>query len=301
MKTSRPPAATREAPGRGTADLFETVPLRDQEFQRLSDLIHRKAGIYLRAEKKELLKARLGKILRQRGIRRFSHYYRLVVEDETGAELAALLDAISTNLTQFFRERRHLDFLTGEAIPEILRLRRLDRDRTLRIWSAGCASGEEPFSLVIACLEAKVLPPTWRLEVQATDLSTRVLAQAERGIYDIQKTTPLPRHVLHRYFQKGIGRYDGYVRVKETVRRHVRFLRHNLMEPFPWRDPMDIIFCRNVMIYFDKPTQERTVRRFHACLRPGGFLFVGHSESLIGTDHPYRYVRPTVYRKEPAA
>lgn len=275
----------------------EKILLSSHEFQLFRDLIKQRAGIALSEDKIELLKARLTKILRRKGLRNFREYHKVVSMDASGAELSDLLDAITTNLTSFFRESKHLDFLTRKAMPDIMIRRRRDTDRTIRIWSAGCSSGEEPYSIAMTLLDTGFFSSVWRLSISATDLCTDVLAKAEKGIYEHDRISTVPPPLLKKFFKKGINRASGFVRVKREIRQHVCFSRLNLMEAFPWREPIDVIFCRNVMIYFDKSTQERLINQFYRHLRDGGYLFIGHSESLTGIRHNYRYVCPTVYQK----
>ncbi|MDP2799275.1 MAG: protein-glutamate O-methyltransferase [Deltaproteobacteria bacterium] len=270
--------------------------LTDNEFELFSKLIYTKAGINLHTGKKELLRARLAKRLRSSNFHSFREYYDYVLQDKSGEELVQLLDSISTNLTSFFRESKHFQFLADEALPGLLADKK--RGGKIRIWSAGCSSGEEPYSLVMTILEHKAITPALNLKILATDISTRVLATAEQGIYPEERCKDINSNILKKYFQKGQGRWQGYVQVKPMVRNCIQFMRHNLMEPGPWKEPMDIIFCRNVMIYFDKNTQEKVVNTFYSALGEGGYLFIGHSESLTGTKHAFKYARPTVYQKK---
>ncbi len=269
--------------------------LTDQEFEDFAKLIYAKAGINLVSGKKELLRARLAKRLRNSDFRSFREYYDYVVHDRTGEELIHLLDNVSTNLTSFFRENKHFEFMEQEVLPRLLSEKR--RNGKIRIWSAGCSSGEEPYSLIITVLEQKGLPAYLNLKLLATDISTRVLATAQNGIYPEDKCSDLDRGILTKYFQKGQGQWEGHVRVKPILKTYIHFARHNLMDPCPWQEPIDVIFCRNVMIYFDKKTQEKVVNAFYSALDQGGYLFVGHSESLTGVRHSFRYLRPTVYCK----
>jgi len=268
--------------------------LSDAEFFRFCQLIHRHAGIHLTAQKKELVRTRLVKILRVRSLKSFQEYYELVLADKSGAELASLLDAISTNLTAFGREPGHFQYLAQEILPG------WNQDRgSLRknLWSAGCSTGEEPYTLAMILLDAFPQMDLSGVTVYASDLNTQVLSQAEQGIYAHSRVTPLPVEWRRRFFQKGVRDKEGYVRVKPEVRRLVQFFRFNLMEPFPFREEMDIIFCRNVMIYFEKKTQTELVEKFFRTLRPGGYLFIGHSESLCNHQHLFKYVKPAIYRK----
>jgi chemotaxis protein methyltransferase CheR len=269
--------------------------LTDREFYDFCRLIHRHAGIQLSAQKKELVRSRLAKILRSRNLTSFAHYYQEVLADRTGRELVSLLDAISTNQTAFWREPAHFLFLAREVLPEWRQS--LQKPPAWRFWSAGCASGEEPYTLAMTLLETFGARETAEVKILASDLNTQVLAQARQGVYPLERLAPLPPEWRRRYFQKGVNHFEGFARLKEGVRRLVEFIRLNFMEPFHFSEEFDVIFCRNVMIYFDRQNQQRLVGQFHQCLRPGGYLFIGHSESLCNIKHPFTYVGPTIYRK----
>jgi chemotaxis protein methyltransferase CheR len=287
--TEKPVAALASVPvGQGPE-------LSDSDFFRFCQLVHQHAGIHLTSQKKELVRARLMKILRQRGLQTFREYYEQVKRDTSGAELMCFLDALSTNQTAFWREPKHFEYLAEEILPTWLAERRTPLRRNL--WSAGCSTGEEPYTLAILMKNAFPGEDLSQVKIHASDINTQVLAQAERGIYPISQVEPLPPEWRQRYFQKGVGERQGFVRVKPEVRCLVQYFRLNLMDPLPFRENMDIIFCRNVMIYFEKETQVKLVDKFYQCLRPGGYLFIGHSESLCNHQHQFNYVKPTIYRK----
>ena len=269
--------------------------LTDAEFFRFCRLVHGHAGIHLTPQKRELVRARLSKILRARSLKSFQEYYELVLADKSGAELANLLDALSTNLTAFWREPAHFQYLAREILPAWKTAGRQPPRRTL--WSAGCSTGEEAYTLAMLLLDAFSGEDLSRCKIYASDINTQVLAQAERGIYPISRVEPLPADWPRRFFQKGMRQHEGFVRVKPEVRQLVHFFRLNLMDPFSFRERLDIIFCRNVMIYFEKQTQGHLVEKFYHCLKPGGYLFIGHSESLCNHPHRFTYVKPTIYRK----
>jgi chemotaxis protein methyltransferase CheR len=271
------------------------LPLSDPEFSRLCRLVHRHAGIHLTVHKKELVRARLMKVLRARSLESFQEYYDLVLADKSGAELACLLDALSTNLTAFAREPGHFQYLAQEVLPAW----RQGQGEPLRqtLWSAGCSTGEEPYTLAMILMDTFPGEDLSQVKIYASDLNTQVLTQAERGVYPFARMEPLPPEWRRRFFQKGVREQEGFVRVKPEVRRLVNFFRFNLMDPFPFQEKMDVIFCRNVMIYFEKETQAKLVDKFFHCLRPGGYLFIGHSESLCNHRHQFTYVKPTIYRK----
>jgi chemotaxis protein methyltransferase CheR len=277
----------------GGALFLPEFPERD--FQDFCRLIQGKAGICLPEHKKELLRSRLSKLLRDRPIASLRDYFRQVIQDESGRELAQLLDAVSTNQTAFLREPPHFQFLAREVLPA---LEQGGAGRRLSLWSAGCSSGEEPYTLAMILLDAWGERARSGVRIYASDLSTQVLAQARRGIYPEARLEPVPPKWRRRFFQKGVNRCQGLVRVKPEVQKLVTFFHFNLMAAsFPFQAELDIIFCRNVMIYFNKETQSEVVRKFHHCLTPGGYLFIGHSESLCNLNHRFIYVKPTIYRK----
>jgi chemotaxis protein methyltransferase CheR len=270
--------------------------LKESDFQKISRLVYEQCGINLHDGKKELVKARLGKRLREGNFPSFADYYHFVTTDEGQDELVMMIDSISTNLTYFFREAGHFEKLRA-VLPEIAHGQNPDRrNGRLQIWSAGCSSGEEPYSLAITVKEllgGKSLP----VSILATDISTRVLQMAIRGVFPKERMKNVPDTMIRKYFQYGSGKWSGFYQVKKEVRDMVRFLRFNLMDSPPADFTSDFIFCRNVMIYFDKPTQEMLVNRIHQTLNKGGYFFVGHSESLTGLTHPFNYIEPSVYRK----
>jgi chemotaxis protein methyltransferase CheR len=268
--------------------------LSDTEFFGFCQLVHRHAGIHLSPAKKDLVRARLVKILRQRGLGSFRAYYELVLADKSGVELITLLDALSTNQTAFWREPGHFQYLSREILPG---WRAAGTKVNRALWSAGCSTGEEPYTLAMVCLEALAGLDLSSLKIYATDINTQVLAQAERGVYAASRLEALPPEWRRRFFQQGVRKWEGFYRVKPEVRRLVHFSRLNLMDPLPFKGELDIIFCRNVMIYFEKDTQVKLVEKFYHCLKPGGYLFIGHSESLCNHQHRFIYVKPTIYRK----
>ena len=276
--------------------IMQGFELTDAEFGKISRLVYEQCGINLNDGKKELVKARLGKRIRKGHFGSFRDYYQAVVRDQSGRELVHLLDAISTNFTFFFREQDHFSYLRSEVLPGLLEKKR-NNGKTLRFWSAGCSSGEEPYSIAITLLEEMKNPPAWTLSILATDISTKALNAAGSGVFHKERVHSIPSPLVKKYFLKGDGNWGDYVRVKDHVKERVQFRRLNLMESFRFQESFDCIFCRNVMIYFDKKTQADLVNRFHGCLATGGFLFIGHSESLAGIPHPFRYIRPAIYRK----
>ena len=268
------------------------------EYQLFRKLIYAKSGINLGDQKMNLVRARLGKRVRAGGFGSFHEYYRHVEEDATGAELCTLLDSISTNTTHLFREIRHFHLLRELVLGWIAdQSWRRGRD-ALRIWSAGCSSGEEPHSVAMTAHDALGRSPSVQLKILATDISTQMLAKAKLGRYDTHRVGTVPPDLRARYLQKVQADGQVYLQVTPELMGTITFTRFNLMMPtFPFRHGFDVIFCRNVMIYFDRPTQKTLVNKFAQHLRPGGYLMIGHSESLNNVGHSLAYVEPTVYRK----
>ena len=280
-----------------TGLLLQEVVLGEREFRQISELVYEHCGINLHEGKRELVRARLAKRLREGHFRSFTEYLHHVLNDPTGCELTLLVDALSTNLTRFFREEQHFQYLRNQWLPRWLAAKLGRRDFRLRGWSAGCSSGEEPYSLAITLLEAVQGRGHWDVKLLATDVSTRMLARAQEGVYDQERIEPIPlalrsKYLLH-FRESGVERYE----VAPDLRRVVVLRYLNLMQDWPIKGPLDFIFCRNVMIYFDKPTQNRLIQRFYELLASGGMLFTGHSESLTGITHQFQYVQPTIYRK----
>lgn len=265
--------------------------ITNEEFQRFSALVYQESGIALSESKKALLVSRLSRRLRELGLATFRAYYERVVGRTNRDEFTYMLDLISTNKTDFFREPRHFDFLRNHILPEPR------QTRQIHIWSAGCSSGEEAYSIAITVCDGLISTAKRDCKILASDLSTRVLKKAESGIYDIGRVCNLPPEIIRRHFIKGRNNIDN-IKIKDHLRNMVVFMRINLMdERYPIKSPLDAIFCRNVMIYFDRPTQERLMSRFYRYLKPGGYLFIGHSESLQWVENKFRYVEPTIYQK----
>ena len=259
-------------------------------FDRICELIQERTGIELHDGKQALVSARLGKQLRESGCTGYDQYLQQVEADRTGESLSALIDALTTNYTSFLREPSHFDQLK-QILPS------LAARPSIEIWCAAAATGEEPYTLAITMLEALGMNAHSRCKVVATDISTRALLTARRGMYPLDRLRGAPQAWFSQYWQKGAGQYAGMCKVKPEVARMVEFRRLNLIEPFTHPGLYPVMFCRNVMIYFSKSTQEKVVARMAAFLEPGGHLFVGHSESLTGIEHSLEFVAPALYRK----
>lgn len=272
--------------------------LTDSQFTQFSELVYAKTGIYLKPGKKELLNARLGKRLRACGLSSFHDYYGLVMRDTSGEELINLINSVSTNFTSFFREQPHFDFLATTILPELFG-NATAGPREVTIWSAACSSGEEPYTIAMVLEEYLAAHPCPGVSyrILGTDISTKVLDMAQRGVYPEDRMAKVPGSILKKYFQKGVRNAAGYVKVSKALRQRITFQRFNLMDEFPWRESVDIIFCRNVMIYFNTETQQTLVSKFHGSLKSGGYLFIGHSESIGRLKHRFTQVAATSYRK----
>jgi chemotaxis protein methyltransferase CheR len=264
------------------------LPLASHEFEKIRKLAYRTFGLDLKSGKEELVSARLSRLVRKGGFRRFADYYHSVLADTTGAGLAAMVDALATNHTSFLREPEHFEFLRRKVLPQ------LAGQDILEVWSAACATGEEAWTLAMLLREEQ---PERRVHITGTDISRKALATAEKGTYPRDSCRVLPPAWLGKYFvAEGTPRT---YRVAPELRSLVSFRRVNLVKAYHWGRRFPVIFCRNVMIYFDKPTQEQVIRQLSDTLEPGGYLFVGHAESLTRVSHSLEYVQPAVYRKPP--
>jgi chemotaxis protein methyltransferase CheR len=269
----------------------------DRDFTRFQALIHREAGIWLSPVKKALLVGRLARRLRALGLSSYRDYYDVVEADQ--AERVRMIDCICTNETHFFREPRHFEFLAERLFPAwSAEAEAGRRPRRVRVWSAACSTGEEPYSIAMALLTA--FPSGWDLEVLATDLSTRVLDHARQAIWPIAKAKEIPERQRKAFMLRGVGAQEGLMKAGPEIRALVRFARLNLIgDEMPPPRSFDLLFCRNVLIYFDRPTKTRVVDRLVERLAPGGHLFLGHAESLGGVTTGARAVVPTIYVPAP--
>jgi chemotaxis protein methyltransferase CheR len=270
-------------------DSFAPLPdLKLREFESIRSLAFESFGIDLGPGKQKLVHARLGKHVRAGHFRSFEEYLQHVRRDPSGQALRTMIDSLTTNHTSFLRESQHFNVLC-----ELIQERFAGRRQAVRIWSAACATGEEPYSILMALAE-KFGRPVTHVQVLASDISTRALSVAAAGVYTRERLTTLPPDWAAKYFEK---RSDGSYSVIRAIRSQVVFERRNLMESTRPGDLYPVIFCRNVMIYFNKATQTQVIRRLSAALEPGGYLFVGHAESLAAISHALAYIRPAVYLK----
>lgn len=264
----------------------------DKDFKRVKSLVYDFAGIDLNDSKKNLVYNRLAKRIRFLQMNRFSEYLDYV-EEVGEEEFVNLINAITTNLTFFFRENHHFEYLANQVIPHLLAKNKTSKK--IRIWSAGCSTGEEPYSLAVVLKEA--VPTGWDARVLATDLDTTVVETAQRGVYNIERLKGVSEARKKRWFLKGTGERSGFVKVKPELQKMIDFGQINLMNEWPIRDKIDVIFCRNVVIYFDKPTQSKLFNRYADLLQDEGHLFIGHSESLYKVCDRFELLGQTVYRK----
>ncbi len=278
----------------------QQMGLSDKEYTLIADYIYQRAGIYLGSNKQELVKARLMKRLRFYGFRSFGQYYDYVSAQRDGTELVEMINAITTNVTSFFRENQHFEYIRKELAPQMLAEKRIRHVQRIRLWSAACATGEEPYTMMITMMEAMGGNTTgWDLKELATDISTKALTAAQAGRYTRQKVTGISPALVHKYFERKDHDGEVFFVIKDFMKRFVTFRKLNLMMPrFPFSGKFDIIFCRNVMIYFDRETQERLVNKLSDVLESGGHLFIGHSESLAGfAKNHLRSVAPAIFQK----
>jgi len=266
--------------------------LRSEDFQRISEIVYQHSGIRLKAGKEELVRSRLMKRLHVLGMPDFSAYLRHIHGDRNRQELRTLIDCLTTNKTSFFREKQHFNFTQKHILPELSK-----KKSHLRIWSAGCSSGEEPYSIAMLLHDQWPEVNAADVRILATDISGMMLARARAGEYDKESMADIPPAYLSKYFASTTTASGKMYRLQDRIKSYVRFARLNLMDDWPMKGPFDLIFCRNVMIYFDASTQRRLVQRFFRLLTPGGYFFVGHSESLLANAGGFKYICPATYLK----
>ncbi|MBU1951145.1 MAG: protein-glutamate O-methyltransferase [Candidatus Eisenbacteria bacterium] len=271
---------------------LENLELNELQFKRISRILNQASGIHLRLGKEELVRSRLLKRLRFLGLACFDEYVDYIERETSGTEMILMIDALTTNKTSFFRECKHFDFLSKYVLPE-----KLTEGSKIRIWSAGCSSGEEPYSLAVLLMES--IPNIENLDVKilATDICTEMLTSAREGCFGKQQLEETPPDLLKKYFTKKGNSEKVVFQVRDEARALVHFAKLNLMDCWPMKGCFDIIFCRNVMIYFSRLTREMLVERLSSKLNRNGYLFIGHSESLASKRTDLRYVRPSVYVK----
>ena len=292
------PSDGREAsPGRGSEPSAShpfPLAMTERDFSRLSEFIERELGIKMPPVKRVMLESRLSRRVRSLALPDYSAYVEYVFSEEGArTELIHMIDAVTTNKTDFFREADHFDFLLNRLLPD----RGTKGGAPFRVWSAGCSTGEEPYTMAMVLEEGRRKDPSFAWTLLATDISTKVLSLAMEGIYEMEKIVPVPVEYRKRYLLRSKDPARPLVRVKPELRKHIDFRRLNFMdEDFGLRESFDAIFCRNVLIYFERTTQEKLLRKLCKRLAPDGCLFLGHSETLTGMDLPLRSIAPTIYR-----
>jgi chemotaxis protein methyltransferase CheR len=274
-------------------------PITESEYEFVRKIVYENSRINLGPSKKELVMARLSKRLRALDLASYADYINLLKSPAGCDEMTNLIDSISTNHTYFFREPQHFDFLSQVILPQFCEQEGKAPGHTFKVWSAATSSGEEPYTISLILDDYfTTRVKGWNWNILCTDISTRVLAKAEQGIFAKDRLGPVRPDWLIRYFDKGVGESDGYFRVKESIRRNLNFTALNLLAPsYPFRETFQVIFCRNVMIYFDRETQQELIEKMYPLIEPGGYLIIGHAESLTNIKHPLKLVKPSIYRK----
>lgn len=267
------------------------VKITNEEFNHLIKFVHTRYGIDL-SKKRILIEGRLSHTLKEKGLNSFQSYLELLQKDTSGTEINTLLNKITTNHSYFARENDHFDFLLQQALPYLEQR----RNHELRIWSAGCSAGQEAYNIAMTIDQYfGVKKKSWDTRILATDISMNVLSKAKQATYPASNLEGLPPAWKQKYF---VDLKNGNYQINSNIRSEVIFKTLNLMEPFSFKKPMDIIFCRNVMIYFDKPTTNKLINKYYEVTAPGGFLFIGHSEVIDKAQTKYHYVKPAIYQKE---
>jgi chemotaxis protein methyltransferase CheR len=282
----------------GIGGTFTSRRLSTEQFTVLSSFVESELGIRMPPAKRIMLESRLQKRLRALSLESFADYIDFVFSDsQKDAELLHMIDAVTTNKTDFFRESDHFDYLTERLLPERYAAGR-GRQRPLNVWSTACSTGEEPYTLAMVLEEFRSSHESFNYGILATDISTRALEHGRAAVYTEERVEPVPQALRKKYLLRSKDRSARLVRIRPELRKRVQFHRLNLMqERYDIRDRFDVIFCRNVIIYFERPTQYRLLTHLYEYLNPGGYLFLGHSETLAGMDLPLESVAPTIYRK----
>ncbi len=263
-----------------------------EDFDILRSLSNKHSGIIVPDDKFDMFYSRLSKRLRFHGLKTFRQYCEFL-QASPEQEFTAFINAVTTNLTSFFREQHHFEYLRDKLVPELLR--KNQNSKKIRVWSAGCSTGEEPYSLAMTLLES--VPVGWDIKILATDLDTQVLEKAASGIYQIDRVSNLEKAVLKHWFRRGKGSQSNKAKIVKPCRDLISFKQLNLMQEWTIKSHFDFIFCRNVLIYFDRETKQNLVQRYAELLKPGSCLFIGHSESLHQVESPFQTIGQTIYKK----
>lgn len=273
----------------------DSASLSEDDFNYICQFVYKSAGIVLNASKREMVYRRLTRIVRERKIDSFSEYCRLL-RAQSEQEESYFINAITTNLTSFFREQHHFDYLSQHELPKLLETKK--ESKRIRIWSSASSTGEEPYSIAVTLLEALGTQSSyWDAKILATDIDSNVVAKGKAGVYSLKNVEDMPNNLKNKYFKKGRGEYESQVRAENIIKELITFKQLNLLDSWPMQGPFDIIFCRNVLIYFDKKTQSALFERYYNLLAPGGLLLLGHSESLGLYQQYFENVGRTIFRK----
>ena len=271
--------------------MADTAFMIDADFEKYRNLIYKESGIHFTSTNRAILESRLKEKLRERGLDSIKTYFDAISRDQ--GEMKSFLDSITTNLTRFFRNQAHFDAMEHYVVPELMNIKKRSGNYTIKIWSAGCSTGEEPYTM--AMLLSEVLPPGWKYEIIASDLSLKCLMTAKEGFYANNRIDGIPETHLKKYFDKAEGGY----KVRPELQSKIRFDYHNLNNDSGFKN-MDLVFCRNVIIYFDEAAQNAVINSFWIAMADKSFLFIGHSESLFGMNTKFEFVKTqwaTFYRK----
>lgn len=280
-----------------TLNKIFSAKMSNDDFNRLSDFVFKQSGIKMPPVKKVMLQSRLQKRLRELKITSFKEYADYVFSDEGQKnEIIHMLDVVSTNKTDFFREPVHFDFLNSDVLPEFIQKHQFNT--TMKVWSAGCSSGEEPYTIAITLNEFRAKNPKFDYSIVGTDLSTKILQNASAAVYKEERIANIPLELKRKYFLRSKDREKRTVRVVKELRSKVFYSRLNFMnDVYNMPEMYDIIFCRNVLIYFNRETQEQVINKLCHKLKSGGYLFIGHSESILGMNVPLDQIKPTIFRR----
>jgi chemotaxis protein methyltransferase CheR len=265
------------------------IPLNELQFERFRVLIYENCGIQ---PKKEMIEGKLDKLMRKNSLESYEDYYRLLTNGVNKEQWSEFVDEITVHMSSFFRENNHFEFIRSQLRQIFEKNQRILKNNEIKVWSAGCSTGEEPYTLAMVFKEW--LPPEITIKILATDISKKTMAAAQRGLYPATIKKEMDPYYLMEYFNRIEEDYE----VKPELKALITFRLFNLMDPFPFQDTFDIIFCRNVMIYFNAEIQQKLVQKFHQVLTLGGLLFIGHSESLLNKQSGFQYLQPTVYLKQ---
>ncbi|HRZ78786.1 MAG TPA: protein-glutamate O-methyltransferase CheR [bacterium] len=274
---------------------IKKISLSDAEFEKLRDLVFKVSGISLAETKKELVVSRFTKRVKALKLQNFSEYYDLLVSPSGFSEVQNFINSITTNKTDFFREAHHFDFLVNTFIPQVISSGR----RIVRIWSAACSTGEEPYTIAMVMAKHLVEPYNIPVKILATDIDTNVLKTAVRGVYESGVLNTVPEEYMKKYFLRGKGDSLGLFKIKDDIKQMVTFKQLNFIAPeYPVTSTFDIIFCRNVIIYFNPETKRMVVNRLFRYLNDGGYIMMGHSETLFNMIDGLVYLKNTIYQKK---